>query len=330
MPRHWRRDPELAGDTSFAAGRVARHWYAAGDGPRALVASVEAAREAKTALAFSESLSHFERALVLLDTVPNGDALLPGPRYQLLRRAGEVAHLSASPGRAAELMRMAIDVVDPADRISHAYLYERLGRYLWMAADGRGAMAAYERAIALLPEGGGPTRWRAAVLSGYSQILMLAGRYQLSERYAREAIEVAGKALGARSIEGHARNNLGVCLSRFGRHDDAVAELTRARQIAEEEQDDADDVARAVVNLAAVYRHAGMMAEARRGRARGHCGVGAARHRTPQGRLVSLRCRRSPDCPWQSMARRGSSWRTPPPWSRSAWTHYAPTSSPVT
>ena len=48
-------DPGLAGDTSFAAGRVARHWYAAGDGARALVASVEAAREAKTALAFSES-----------------------------------------------------------------------------------------------------------------------------------------------------------------------------------------------------------------------------------------------------------------------------------
>ncbi len=255
-------DPGLAGDTSFAAGRVARHWYAAGDGARALVASVEAAREAKTALAFSESLAHFERALVLLDTVPDGDALLPGPRYQLLRRAAEVAHLSASPERAAELVRMAIDAVDPADRISHAYLYERLGRYLWMDADGQGAIAAYEKAVALLPEGGGPTRWRAAVLSGYSQILMLIGRYQESERYAREAIEVAGKALGARSIEGHARNNLGVCLSRLGQLDDGVAELTRARQIAEEEQDDSDDVARALVNLAAVYRNTGRMAEA--------------------------------------------------------------------
>jgi DNA-binding CsgD family transcriptional regulator/Tfp pilus assembly protein PilF len=255
-------DPELAGDTSFAAGRVARHWYAAGDGARALKASVEAAREAKTALAFSESLAHFERALVLLETVPDGDALLPGPRYQLLRRAAEVAHLSASPGRASELVRMAIDAVDPADRISHAYLYERLGRYLWMDADGRGAIAAYEKAVSLLPEGGGPTRWRAAVLSGYSQILMLIGRYQESVPYAREAIEVAGKALGARSIEGHARNNLGVCLARLGQLDDGVAELTRARQIAEEEQDDADDVARALVNLAGIYRNAGMMAEA--------------------------------------------------------------------
>ena len=159
-------------------------------------------------------------------------------------------------------MRTAIDVVDPADRISHAYLHERLGRYLWMAADGQGSMAAYEQAVALLPEGGGPTRWRAAVLSGYSQILMLAGRYEESARLAREAIEVARKALGARSIEGHARNNLGVDLACLGRLDDGVAELLLARQIAEEEQDDSDDVARAIVNLAAVYRSRGRMAEA--------------------------------------------------------------------
>jgi DNA-binding CsgD family transcriptional regulator len=254
-------DPSLAGDTTFTAARVARHWQAAGDAPRALVASVEAAREAKAALAFSESLAHFERALALLETVPDGDSLLPGPRYQLLRRAAEVAHLSASPGRAAELARDAIAVVDPTDQISNAYLHERLGRYLWMAADGQGSLAAYEKGVELLPTRAGPSRWRAAVLSGYSQILMLAGRYRESEGYAREAIEVAAKALGARSIEGHARNNLGVCLSRLGRHEDAVAELERARRIAEEEGDDSDDVARALVNLADVYRTSGMMAE---------------------------------------------------------------------
>ena len=255
-------DRTLAGDTGFVAGRVARHWYAAGDGARALVASVEAAREAKLALAYSESLSHFERALVLLQTVPDGDRLLPGPRYQLLRRAAEVAHLSASQERAAELVRTAIEVVDPIDQISQAYLHERLGRYLWMAADGQGSLAAYEKAVSLLPEGEGPTRWRAAVLSGYSQILMLAGQYEESEHFARQAIEIAGKALGARSIEGHARNNLGVDLARFGRVDEGIAQLALARQIAEEEADDADDVARAIVNLADLYRATGRMEEA--------------------------------------------------------------------
>ena len=256
------KDPALAGDTTFTAGRVARHWYAAGELPRALVASIEAAREAKLALAFSESLSHFERALLLLDTVPDGDRLLPGPRYQLLRRAAEVAHLSANQERAAELVRAAIEVVDPSDEISHAYLHERLGRYLWMAADGQGSIASYERAVSLLPDGGGPTRWRAAVLSGYSQILMLAGRYEESEQFARQAIDIAGKALGSRSIEGHARNNLGIDLTRFGRIDEGIAELLLARQIAEEEADDADDVARAIVNLADVYRSCGRMEEA--------------------------------------------------------------------
>ena len=253
-------DPSLAGDTSFAAGRVARHWYAAGDGPRALMASVEAAREAKDALAFSESLSHFERALDLLESVPDGDSLLHGPRYQLLRRAAEVAHLAARPGRAAELIRTAIGAVDPADRITVAYLHERLGRYLWMAADGQGAMQAYERAVALLPDGG-PTRWRAAVLSGYSQILMLAGRYDESAELAQQAIEMSRKALGARSVEGHARCNLGVVLGMRGRTEEGAAELVLARQIAEEEADDPDDIARAIVNLAAIYRDAGRMTE---------------------------------------------------------------------
>ena len=205
--------PALAGDTSFAAGRVARHWYAAGDGARALVASVDAAREAKAALAFSESLSHFERALVLLET--RARRRLAAARSAL--PAAPACRRGRSPlrqpgARGASSSRAAIAVVDPADQISHAYLHERLGRYLWMAADGQGSMRGVRaRRLAAAP-GGGPTRWRAAVLSGYSQILMLAGRYEESARLAREAIEVARKALGARSIEGHARNNLGVDL----------------------------------------------------------------------------------------------------------------------
>ena len=287
-------DPSLAGDTSFAAGRVARHWYAAGDGPRALVASVEAAREAKDALAFSESLSHFERALDLLESVPDGDSLLHGPRYQLLRRAAEVAHLAARPGRAAELIRTAIGGVDPADRITDAYLHERLGRYLWMAADGQGAMQAYERAVALLPDGG-PTRWRAAVLSGYSQILMLAGRYDESAELAQQAIEMSRKALGARSVEGHARCNLGVVLGMRGLTEEGAAELVLARQIAEEEADDPDDIARAIVNLASIYRDAGRMTEGAEVALEGIRGGRAAGARATQGRLVPLRRRRGTD-----------------------------------
>jgi ATP/maltotriose-dependent transcriptional regulator MalT len=252
--------PTLGGGRAFLAGRIARHWHAAGDGHQALVASVSAAREAKQALAFSEALSHYERAIALLGTVPEAEALLDEPRYRLLWAAAEVAHLAAHPDRAAELVRTALDVVDVSQAHHHAYLYERLGRYLWMSADGHGALAAYENAVALVPAE--PSRERAAVLSGYSQILMLAGRFAESKSFAEQAIEVAREVPAARSIEGHARCNLGVDLSRLGQHEDGVAELLEARRIAEEEFVDVDDVARAMVNLHSVQLYAGRTEEA--------------------------------------------------------------------
>ena len=140
---------------------------------------------------------------------------------------------------------------------------------------------------------------------------------------------MAGKALGARSIEGHARNNLGVCLSRLGHLDDGVAELTRARQIAEEEQDDSDDVARALVNLAAVYRNAGMMAEA----------AEVAREGIEVSERLGIERRKGVWCRCDAAealialgeyAQARSCWKAPPHWSRSAWTPCGPTTSPAT
>ena len=218
--------PDLAGTGRFVAGSVARHWYAGGEPAHALVASVAAAREATDILAFSEALSHYERAVGLLESVPEPDALLDVPRYWLLWSAAEVEHLAAHPARAAELVRSAIAIADPEEPHRHAYLHERLGRYLWMAADGEGALASYETAMRLVPAEP-PTRWRAAVLSGYSQILMLASRFEESASHAREAIAVAGRIPDGLSIEGHARCNLGVDLARLGSLDEGVDELVR-------------------------------------------------------------------------------------------------------
>ncbi|WP_448808405.1 ATP-binding protein [Agromyces bauzanensis] len=252
--------PELVGDPVSVAGRIARHWDSAGDGPRALTAAVIAARVTARALAFSESLAHYERAVSLLDSLPDEDVHLDAPRYQVLWSAADVAHLAARPQRAAELARRAIDVVDPAEPHHHGYLYERLGRYLWMAAEGEDALAAYERAVELVPAAP-VTSWRAAALSGYSQVLMLAGRFEESLPFAREAIEIA-REVGARSVEGHARNNLGVDLSYLGELEDGIAEIRLARRIAEEEFEDVDDIARAIVNLHSVLYDAGRMTEA--------------------------------------------------------------------
>ncbi len=254
--------PELAGrGTVGVAGRIARHWDAAGEPEQALVWSVTAGREASDALAFVESLSHYERALELLDSVPGGERVLDVPRPRLLRWAAEVAHLAAHPLLATRLVREAIECADPDDATLRGWLHERLGRYLWMAGDGHGSLAAYEQAVVLVPEQP-PTRARAAVLSGLSQILMLADRYAESEDRARQAIEVARQVPDGRSIEGHARCNLGVDLALLGRVDEGIAELRRAIVIADEELDDVDENARALVNLGSVLMIAGRIAEA--------------------------------------------------------------------
>lgn len=253
--------PALAGGVGPAAGSIARHWDAAGDSPRALVSAVTAAQEAAGALGFSEALSHYDRAISLLEVLPDAEALLSEPRYRLLWAAAEVAHLAGRPERAAALVREAIAAVDPARQHHHGYLHERLGRYLWMAADGVGAMDAYERAMDLVPAEP-PTSWRAAVLSGYSQILMLRGRFQESAQSAEEAIRMTRAVGDARSIEGHARNNLGVDLAHMGRVEDGIAQLRLARAIAEEQFDDVDDIARAVVNLQSVLLDADRIEEA--------------------------------------------------------------------
>lgn len=251
--------PGIAGSRGSVIGSLARHWYAAEALEEALKASVEAAAVAKRSLAFSESLAHYERALELLVRVPDAEDLLEMPRHWLLWSAAEVAHLAAEPLRAAELVRAAIAEVPSDAPHHHAYLHERLGRYLWMCGDGQGALAAYQQAVELVPDE--PTRWRAAALSGYSQILMLASRWEESEAYAREAIDVA-VTCGARSLEGHARCNLGVDVAKLGRLDEGVSQLFQALAIAEEEFDDVDDIARARVNLHTVLMQAGRFEDA--------------------------------------------------------------------
>ena len=56
------RDPSLAGDDAAVPAALAHHWYAALDLPRALPASIAAARQALTTFAPAEA-RHQERAL---------------------------------------------------------------------------------------------------------------------------------------------------------------------------------------------------------------------------------------------------------------------------
>lgn len=261
------REPGLAGEEAHAvAARVARHWDRAGDEERSLHASLVAGDAAAEALSFPAALEHYERALWILDRRPDGAPPIDRHRYRVAWQAAEVAHLSAFPERAAELVRTAISAVPEATGVSdlvyhHAYLHERLGRYLWMAADGAASLAAYERAVELVIAEG-LACWQAAIYSGYGQILMLSSRFAESARWCQRAIDIASQLPNSRSTEGHARCTLGVDLAGLGDLEGGIAELRLARTIAEEEFDDVDDIARAIVNLQSILTDAGRLEEA--------------------------------------------------------------------
>jgi predicted ATPase len=86
---------ELGGLPASRAARLAHHWSAAGDQPRALSASVQAAAAAEQVYAFAEAQLQLERVLALWDRVPDARqragmdwvALLSRCARQLMRRA---------------------------------------------------------------------------------------------------------------------------------------------------------------------------------------------------------------------------------------------------
>ena len=189
---------------------------------------------------------------------PRRSSICPGPGFSTGH--AEVAHLAAHPDRATELVREAIARVDPDDRHLHGWLHERLGRYLWMSADTRHALAAYERAVELVPaEPADPWASRRAERAvadadAGGSVRRVRGAGARGDRSGPQVPD-------GRSVEGHARCNLGVDLTYTGRLEDGIAELREARRIAEEQFDDVDDIARAMVNLHSVLFDAGRIEE---------------------------------------------------------------------
>ena len=239
--------PELEHDSAVLASDLARHWLAAGNLPRALSAAVDAGRVSQRRSGFAEAQQHYERALDMWEQVPGADKCAGLTRTELLRQAAETASLAGEHGRAARLIRQAIDQLDPRlAGVQAGVLWERLGRFLWAAGDSETALLAYEQAISLVPAEP-PSAARARVLAARGQALMLLARHEDSRQCCTEAVTIA-RLTGARAEEGHALNTLGCDLAYLGDGTTAVSYLRDALRIAEE-VGDLDDLFRAYLNL---------------------------------------------------------------------------------
>ncbi len=227
---HARLAEELAASGAAGAAELAPHWAAAGRTAEALVASVEAARHAQAVFGLAEAHVHLERALALWGAVPDAPALAGLDLARLSSWAAELASQTGAAPRAVELTHIAIDLIEQGDSLRVARLYDRLGQYLHESGRTGAALAAFERAVELVPAQP-PSADRAQALAALAHGLTLAWRFDESLPVCEKALALA-RAIGARGVEIRALLDLGRDLAYLGRADEGVGHLWRGLELA--------------------------------------------------------------------------------------------------
>src|SRR3954469_15068605 len=258
-------DPALPGrDVSLppplAAGAVTRpallalHWMAAHDQPRALAASVEAARLAAP-YAPAEALRHLARALELCPQVPDAPERSGIDIVEALRRAGASAYAAGALDRSLALFDEALAELEPgADPERRALLMEARSAGLTDLGRDDEAQLELERAAALLPAEA-RSGARAVVLGTLAAAQVVTGDFAGARPVAEQAVAAAHEA-GAPGREATARMMLGIALAYLGDSDRGVAELETAVALAEAAGDHAMTL-RAYLNLSDVLQSLG-------------------------------------------------------------------------
>jgi DNA-binding CsgD family transcriptional regulator/tetratricopeptide (TPR) repeat protein len=243
---HARLADELARSGDASPAELAPHWAAAGRAAEALAASVEAAREAEAVFGLAEAHAHLERAVALWDAVPYAAAVAGLDFAGLCAWAADRASQVGAAREAVELGRRAIELVGDTDPHRAAFLHVRLANYLDEIGTRDAAIAAFERAVEIVPAEP-PSEERAYAVASLAAGLMLAWRFAQSLGVAEEALALA-RGVGAREAEVRALMVLGVDLAYLGHGDEGLARFHQALQLAEEIGDHSG-LERAYINL---------------------------------------------------------------------------------
>jgi DNA-binding CsgD family transcriptional regulator/tetratricopeptide (TPR) repeat protein len=276
LPRVRRRlHIALASGLLAHPGEAARHWVEASVPDRAFAAAVDAAGRAEAAHAPQDALVALELALLLSEPAAptlgrsgagsGRSAARPSPGDDVVTalqlRAAEAAFAAERPARATAHVEALVGRFDERrDRIALGVLYERLGKYRRAAGDRVGALAAFERAVDLVPSA--PSVERAGVLASLAQVRMIDGTFGPAETLAREAIRMA-ESLGPAgdAVRLHATTTLGVTLGWGDQPEEAVALLRESLSLARD-RGDLDELFRVYANLTTVLDLLGRRGEA--------------------------------------------------------------------
>jgi DNA-binding CsgD family transcriptional regulator len=236
-----------AGALRRTSAELAHHWSVAGDHPRALIASIAAARAAAEIYGFTEAHLQYERAFTLWEQVSHAPERAGLSLADLRLEAAEAARWAGSPARAAMLLQETLaDLEGHMQPARAGLLHARLAEYRSETGDSKGALATYEEASRLVANEPASAE-KARVLAGHATELMRQAQYSASRALCEQAIEAA-RAVGAQAEEGRALNTLGCDLAGLGNQEGGIAALRQALALSEV-AGDFDDLYRAYYNL---------------------------------------------------------------------------------
>jgi DNA-binding CsgD family transcriptional regulator/tetratricopeptide (TPR) repeat protein len=235
------------------------HYLAAHQLAEAEEAALAAAGAAEALDSGADALAHYELALGLYEITAHPE---DAPRLSdLYVRAAEASFESGDPARAsgyAEAAAAQLD--DPHERLALGLVMEQLGRYRRGSGDYEGSLAAYKRAVELVPRD--PSAARARVLASLAQFRMLEGVFSEAKRYALEAVDAA-RAVGdeARGELLHATCTLAVAEA-WGEDPEPAVETLRHTRDEVAALGRLDDLFRVYANLTTVLDLLGRRDEA--------------------------------------------------------------------
>src|SRR5689334_10162485 len=207
------RDPDLAGTEVGSAGAavpaaLAHHWYAALDLPRALPASIAAARHALITFAPAEAQRHLERALEIWPRVPDAEERTGLDQAEVTVLAGDAAYQAGAIDRSLSLFEQALAGLPAAgDAVRRALVLDRRARALRDTGREAESVATLEEALALLPADE-VTRAHAVVLSSLANSVWRANDLDATMTLATRAVQAA-REVGAVQQEADSSITLG-------------------------------------------------------------------------------------------------------------------------
>jgi DNA-binding CsgD family transcriptional regulator len=243
------------------AARIAFHWHAAGDRPRALSHAVAAGTAASATFAYHVAAQLFERAIDLWPLVPDAAAVAGVDEAAVYERAAEAIYVGRHHARASDFAQAALDRIDATaepERAARLHLLNCTAR--WAAnADSAAAVAEARTAAALLPP---ESPVLAEAYAAEARFLMLMDHADEAKEPAERAMRIADangtpQALRAKAS---ALVSLGIVYDKLGDHEAGRDALLAGRELAVR-IGDAVSAGRSYINLSSWYGRCGRTAE---------------------------------------------------------------------